>query len=178
MLPYMVAVYDLVTACTAMLGWDENRTLRLLSGHSLASSEATVAMREVATTIRQSPAAIAALIDPDTGLLQELSKANRASGEAIATWIDTYGFRSTQYDWSTSWIAQEQWARVGSDLGAFGASPSGQFIERFALRCREGTYKTRSCFGLDLIVVEESGLVRRTLELHEEEERRDQLWND
>jgi len=105
--PYMVAIHDLVIAATTMLEWDENQVLRLLAGHSPASSEPTIAMRDVARTIRSSPAAVAALETTDGDLVARISAADTASGEAIAGWLDTYGFRSTGYDWSSLTIAEQ-----------------------------------------------------------------------
>ncbi len=107
MVPYMVTIHDLVTAATGMLGWDENRVLRLLSGHSPASSAPTAAMRDVARIVRQSPAAMAALDGPDADLVHRISAADTASGQAVVDWLDTYGFRSTQYDWSSLTIAEQ-----------------------------------------------------------------------
>ncbi|MFV1999340.1 MAG: PEP/pyruvate-binding domain-containing protein, partial [Acidimicrobiia bacterium] len=107
MLPYVVAIHDLVTTATTMLGWDENQVLRLLSGHSPASSGPTTAMRGVAGTIRQSSAAMAALDGPDDDLIARISAVDADSGDAVANWVDTYGFRSTQYDWSSLTIAEQ-----------------------------------------------------------------------
>jgi rifampicin phosphotransferase len=105
--PYMLYLHELVLGCERMLGWDENATLRLLAGHSPASSEPTVAMAAVAETIRRSPAAMAAFDQPDGDLVERLSAADADSAAAIARWINTYGFRTTQYDWSSLTIAEQ-----------------------------------------------------------------------
>lgn len=106
-IPYIVAIYEFVTGCARLLGWDEHAALRLLSGHSPASSEPTTAMRQVADTIRRSPAAMAALRESDGDLVQRVSAADRASAHAIEQWVHTYGFRTTQYEWSSLTIGEQ-----------------------------------------------------------------------
>lgn len=106
-LPYVVAIHELVVGCERMLGWDENQAMRLLSGHSPASSEPTVAMRQVAETISRSPTAMAALEGSDGGLMDRVSAVDPSSAQAISRWVEIYGFRTTQYDWSSLTIAEQ-----------------------------------------------------------------------
>jgi rifampicin phosphotransferase len=106
-IPYVVAIHEFVTGCARMLGWDEHAALRLLTGHSPASSEPTTAMRKVADTIRRSPAAMAALQESDGDVVQHVSAADRPSAQAIEEWISTYGFRTTQYEWSSLTIGEQ-----------------------------------------------------------------------
>lgn len=103
---YLVTIHELVTGCERLLGWDEAAAMSLLSGHSPASSEPTVALRAVVETINQSSAAIAALGGTDGGLVERVSAADPESGRAIARWIDTFGFRTLDYDWSSPTIAE------------------------------------------------------------------------
>lgn len=105
--PYFVAIHEFVAAATDMLGWDENRVLRLLSGHSPASSEPTVAMRRVAEAIRRSPVAMASLDGPDGNLVARVTAADPDCGAAIRDWVDTYGFRNSRYDWSSPTIGEQ-----------------------------------------------------------------------
>ncbi len=107
MIPYVVAIHEFVTGCARMLGWDEHAALRLLTGHSPASSEPTSAMRKVADTIRRSPAAMAVLRESDGDVVQRVSAADRSSARAIEEWIRTYGFRTTQYEWSSLTIGEQ-----------------------------------------------------------------------
>ena len=104
--PYLVTIHELITGCERLLGWDEADAMRLLSGHSPASSEPTVALRAVVETINQSPAATAALDGTDGGLVERVSAADPESARAIARWIDSYGFRTLDYDWSSPTIAE------------------------------------------------------------------------
>ncbi|GMQ86447.1 MAG: PEP/pyruvate-binding domain-containing protein [Acidimicrobiia bacterium] len=104
--PYLVAIYELVTGCERLLGWDEDAAMRLLSGHSPASSEPTVALRAVVETINQSTTAMAVVDGTDGGLVERVSAADPESARAIARWIDTYGFRTLDYDWSSPTIAE------------------------------------------------------------------------
>ena len=103
---YLVTIHELVTGCERLLGWDEAAAMSLLSGHSPASSEPTVALRAVVETINQSSAAIAALGGTDGGLVERVSAADPESARAIARWIDNFGFRTLDYDWSSPTIAE------------------------------------------------------------------------
>jgi pyruvate,water dikinase len=104
--PYLVAIHELVTGCERLLGWDDDAAMRLLSGHSPASSEPTVALRAVAETIKASTAATGALDGTDGGLVERVSAADPESARAIAQWIESYGFRTLDYDWSSPTIAE------------------------------------------------------------------------
>ncbi len=104
--PYLVGIYELVTSCERLLGWDVGQTMELLSGDSPASSEPTIAMRTVVETIHRSAEAMAALEGSDRGLVQRISKADPESAKAIEHWIDVFGFRTFNYDWSSPTISE------------------------------------------------------------------------
>ncbi len=104
--PYLVAIHELVTGCERLLGWDDDAAMRLLSGHSPASSEPTVALRAVAEIIKASTAATAALDGTDGGLVERVSAADAEAARSIARWVESYGFRTLDYDWSSPTIAE------------------------------------------------------------------------
>ena len=58
-LPYIVALYELGTACEQLLGWSPARTVALLSGTSAASSEPGRALARLATAVGDSPRPLA-----------------------------------------------------------------------------------------------------------------------
>ncbi len=103
---YFVSLHELVNWCEQHLSWDTATTLRLLTGHSVASSEPTVALRSVVAAIEQSPAALDALRNGVGDLQARIAAADPHVGVLLDQWINIYGFRSVHYDWSGPTIGE------------------------------------------------------------------------
>ena len=105
-LAYFVSLHELVIWCEQHLGWDAATTLRLLTGHSVASSEPTIVLRSVVVAIEQSSAALDALRNGTGDLRTRIAAADPNVGVLLDQWIDVYGFRSVHYDWSGPTIGE------------------------------------------------------------------------
>ncbi|MCZ7531874.1 MAG: PEP-utilizing enzyme [Acidimicrobiia bacterium] len=105
-LAYFVSLHELVMWCEQHLNWDAATTLRLLTGHSVASSEPTIALRSVAAAIEQSPAALDALRNGAGDLQTRIAAADPNVAVLLDQWVDVYGFRSVHYDWSGPTIGE------------------------------------------------------------------------
>ncbi len=104
--PYLVRLHELVVACEEWLGWDAGQAMRLLAGHSSASSEPTTALRGVVDQIQASAPARAEFDGPDGDLVARLRAADPDVAAALDAWIDRYGFRTLHYDFASPTLAE------------------------------------------------------------------------
>jgi phosphohistidine swiveling domain-containing protein len=93
--PYMVGVHELVTVCEELLGMGLQEVTRLLQGLSVASTESTRELEEVAAQVRMRPSARAALGEPDAF---ERLGADPVVGDALTRWMQRWGLRTIGYD--------------------------------------------------------------------------------
>lgn len=96
--PYALTVYNLITICREVLGWDAGRSLALLSGTSVATSAPTRALAAVASLVADPVAVRRVLEQPDDDLFERLSRVEPKAGAAFDAWCDTYAWRALGED--------------------------------------------------------------------------------
>jgi phosphohistidine swiveling domain-containing protein len=96
--PYMMAVYELGTACEELLGWTPAETLALLAGNSETSSAPGRALRDLAAAVAASPAAVRALEGAGEDLLDRLQGAAPPLAILVEAYLEDYGHRTFSYD--------------------------------------------------------------------------------
>jgi len=96
--PYMLAVYELGTACQELLGWTPTETLALLAGNSQTSSAPGRALRELAASVAASSAAVGALEGAGEDLLERLQGAAPPLATLVEAYLEGYGHRTFSYD--------------------------------------------------------------------------------
>lgn len=96
--PYDLALYDLRVCCEELLGWDGARTLALLTGASVASSEPGRALRSLAERIAGDPAAREALTAPGGDSVARLRRSAPWAADAFDDYLGRYGHRTVGLD--------------------------------------------------------------------------------
>lgn len=98
LMPYTLAVHDLVTTCEDLLGWDAATTLQLLVGYSPASVAGTRDLeaihKRVAARLELTDALAASPTDPVTAL----RPIDPVLADEVAAWLHGHGWRTTNYD--------------------------------------------------------------------------------
>ncbi len=95
--PYDLALYELGLVCQEFFGWDVVRSLSLLTGTSVASSEPGRKLRELAQRIADD-AAVAALAGSVPEQMATLRRSAPWAVEAFDDYLDRYGHRTLNYD--------------------------------------------------------------------------------
>lgn len=96
--PHLVGIHALAQVCRELLGWDVLRVFELLQGLSITSSAPTRDLAEVASFVRERPAA-RALVDarvPD--LIDRMKAVDPEVSARIAGYMRTWGMRPTSSD--------------------------------------------------------------------------------
>lgn len=96
--PHAVAVYELGGICQELLGWDIPRALCLLTGSSVASSEAGRELQALAARIADDPAAREAVMAPAGDEVDGLHRSAPWAAEAFEQYLERYGHRTFGYD--------------------------------------------------------------------------------
>jgi phosphohistidine swiveling domain-containing protein len=97
-LPYIVASYELGTACAGLLGWSPIRAMSLVSGTSDATSEPGRALAALAGAVAVSPRASEIVRKgPGDGLQRLRADAPEVAAQ-IDDYLDKYGHRPVSYD--------------------------------------------------------------------------------
>jgi phosphohistidine swiveling domain-containing protein len=96
--PYVLAVYELASACEELLGWDILASLSLLTGASEASSEPGRELEALASRFASDPRAVGALDEPGEDVLARIREAAPEAAGAFEEYLDRYGHRTVSYD--------------------------------------------------------------------------------
>jgi pyruvate,water dikinase len=95
---YVIAVYELGSACEELLGWTPAEALALLAGNSQTSSAPGRALCDLATAVAASPAAARALEGADDDLVDRLREEAPEIAVLVETYLAEYGQRTFSYD--------------------------------------------------------------------------------
>lgn len=93
-----VALTELAFTCRDLLGWDDARTLSLLSGLSGASTAPATALAGLAAQARENATVRRIVEDGSPAALTRLGKADPAFTAAFAAYEAAYGLRAIRYD--------------------------------------------------------------------------------
>ena len=96
--PHAQAVYELDETCQELLGWDVARTLLLLTGTSVASSEPGRELRALAVRMAEDPKALAALTAEGGDPRERLGRTAPWAAEAFEAYLQRHGHRTIGYD--------------------------------------------------------------------------------
>lgn len=101
-LPYCMALHDLCTTASDLLGWDETEALELVGGLSATSSAPARDLHAIADAAQATPAATVLerwAGEPWTDVLEALRVAGGTEiADRLAAHLDTFGCRTTGYD--------------------------------------------------------------------------------
>ena len=103
--PYLFALYQLTEICRE-IGWDDARTLALVSGTSQASSEPALRLAELAASAAKSPVAQTTILEGAAGWLQRLRSEAPGIGAAFDRYVAEYGHRAISYDPGSPTLAE------------------------------------------------------------------------
>ncbi len=106
-MPYLVGLHGLVAECERALGWDTAQTMRLLTGHSVASSAPTGALQDVARSAAARPAAAAAIADRSPGVGDRLHAVAPDVGRALDDWVREWGHRTLDHEPAAPTFAEQ-----------------------------------------------------------------------
>lgn len=115
--PYALTIYNLITVCREVLGWDAGRSLALLSGTSLATSAPTRALADVASLVADPVAVRGVLEQPHDDLFVRLRAVDAKAGAAFDAWCDTYAWRVLGEDPGAPTLAEQPALLAGLLLG-------------------------------------------------------------
>jgi rifampicin phosphotransferase len=96
---------DLAFTCRDLLGWDDARTLELLSGLSKASTAPADRLADLAELARQRPA-VRRLLEQGTATEADLAEADPTFATAFAAYQHEFGFRAIRYEVAAATVAE------------------------------------------------------------------------
>ena len=97
-MPYTLALYDLVQVCRDLLGWDEADTFRLLVGSSPASVAGSRALDTIRDRVAARPDLLDALRDGAADPVSALAAIDPAVADELDGWLQAHGWRPTNYE--------------------------------------------------------------------------------
>jgi rifampicin phosphotransferase len=95
---FVLPLYDLVTTCEQLLGWDSVAALALLAGSSEASSEPGRELHALASRFAPDQAVVDVLDQGGDDVVTRLEAVSPSAAEAFETYLDRYGHRTASYD--------------------------------------------------------------------------------
>ncbi|MGH8891600.1 MAG: PEP/pyruvate-binding domain-containing protein [Acidothermaceae bacterium] len=104
--PYALTLYNLITACRDVLGWEFGRSLTLLSGTSIVTSEPTRALAAVAALVAD-PVAVREVLEDAHDVVERLIAVDEKVGAAFEAWCDTYAWRVLGEDPGAPTLAEQ-----------------------------------------------------------------------
>jgi phosphohistidine swiveling domain-containing protein len=90
-------LYEFVSACRELLGWDEAQAFELVSGTSYTSTEPGRRLHDLAQMAHDRPALRRLLEQIDDGTANRLQDSDREFADAFARYQQTYGCRSVRW---------------------------------------------------------------------------------
>jgi len=100
------AIYELVTTCQDLLGWEEGRTMELVAGLSTKSTEPSRKLAELAQMVRTRPALQALIEHAKAHTLDQLAQVDAEFATAFAQYLKEYGCRGLAFDLTEPTIAE------------------------------------------------------------------------
>lgn len=98
LMPYTLAVHDLVRTCEELLGWDAAATLQLLVGFSPASVAGMRDLEAIHRRVAARPDLTDALAASPTDPVAALRPIDPVLADELAAWLHGHGWRTTNYD--------------------------------------------------------------------------------
>jgi pyruvate,water dikinase len=98
LIPYLVAVHDLVTTCEQLIGWDPAETLRLLVGCSPASVAGTRDLEAIGSRVAARPELVDALAAAPADPVAALHDVDPVVAGELSAWMQAHAWRTTNYD--------------------------------------------------------------------------------
>ena len=87
-------MYELVSTCRRLLGWDIAETLRMVSGTSFKSTEPARRLNQLAEMTKEEPGLLEVANVPEERLIDVLDKIDQEFAAAFTGYIDEYGHRA------------------------------------------------------------------------------------
>jgi pyruvate,water dikinase len=100
-------LYDLVTTCRDLLGWDEPQAFELVNGTSFKSTEPARRLHELAQMALARPDLLQLLENVDVRRLDRLADIDSNFAGAFENYMRTYGCRGLGYEIADSTLAEE-----------------------------------------------------------------------
>lgn len=105
-LPFIIALYEFTVACKELLGWDDARSMSLLSGTSSMSSEPARVLAELADTVRKSPATRKIFGEGGSDIISRLRQTVPEIAKAFESYLNEYGHRPVNYEPGSPTLAE------------------------------------------------------------------------
>ena len=105
-IPYVLAIHELVEVCKELLGYDTTKAISLVSGLSETSSEPARRLTELAATVKKDPVAQEIITDAAPDIILRLRQTAPDSARAFETYLDEYGHRAINYDPGSTTLAE------------------------------------------------------------------------
>jgi phosphohistidine swiveling domain-containing protein len=93
-----IILYEFVSTCQELLGWDEQQSMELVSGTSFKSTEPARRLNELAQMARARPALRALIEDAPNVRLERLAEVDAEFAAAFDEYMREYGARALRYD--------------------------------------------------------------------------------
>lgn len=97
-MPYTLALHELVQLCKGLLGWDENDTLRLLVGSSPASVAGARSLDALRARVAARPELVDALRDAAADPVAALRPVDPDVADELDAWLNAHAWRPTNYE--------------------------------------------------------------------------------
>ena len=98
LVPYLLAVHDLVTTCEQLLDWDAAKTLQLLVGYSPASVAGTRDLEAIRARVAADTELVEALEAAPADPVTALRAVEPGVADELSAWMHAHGWRTTNYD--------------------------------------------------------------------------------
>ena len=98
LMPYTLALHDLVQLCERLLGWDETDTLRLLVGSSPASVAGARSLDALRHRVVARPELVDALRDGAADPVAALDAVDPDVADELDAWLNAHAWRPTNYE--------------------------------------------------------------------------------
>ena len=106
LIPYALALYDLVAATEQLLAWDASETMELLVGSSPGSVAGARALTGLRGQIASRPELFEAIHALPADPIAALRLVDDAVADELESWFQTYAWRTTNYDPGSPVIAE------------------------------------------------------------------------
>ncbi len=98
LMPYTLALHELVQLCDRLLSWDETDTLRLLVGSSPASVAGARSLADIRVRVLARPDLVDALRAAAADPVAALQTVDPDIADELDAWLNAHGWRPTNYE--------------------------------------------------------------------------------
>jgi pyruvate,water dikinase len=150
---YTLMLADLAFTCRDLLGWDDHRTLSLVRGLSVGSTEPARRLVTLTELARPRPAVRAVVQRADAAAVAALAQADPEFASEFAAYQRQFGFRSIRYEVMDPTIAEtpELVLRLIRDQLDTGYAPDVEEVTARAARKRSREQARARLSGADLL---------------------------